>query len=921
MVQRRHLLTLLLLAAASLSQAIPFWLDSPSGRSNPNDRHNPHYKSPTPALPHTFTSTPSNTVSPTQTPTATASPTPTLTPTQTQFLTPTPTFTITATLSASPSSTVSPTMTASPTASPTPVGVPVPCNGVAMTVDGVLNETVYGEATPIPILASDCSYGTGCGSTDTSANAQVRAVWNNTGLWIGVTVKDPGTLYANPGAPWNGSGVEIFLDVNGTRAGYNSGTGNYLDPNTYQWAIPYNAASVVQYHNPAAKAIQAASQAAPGVGYTLEVQILWANLGVPAPAVGSFSGLDVAVDVADLAGTGREHTIVAYNGSFNAFDQAPAQWGYLQYQACNSFTATNTPVVTATPTSTNTPFFTPTLTPTTAPTPVTRGATEPYTEYEAEAGTTTGTVIGPSTQMWMNGGTLATEMAAESSGREAVKLTAGQSVQFTATQACNSIVVRYIIPDSAGGGGISAKLGVYVGGSFNQELNLTSGYSWDYGANLNYTQTGGVNVPGYNENPSGGSAFHLYDEVHALLGVEVAAGTTVSLQVTGADTAAYYIIDLVDLEEVGPALSMPGGFTSITSAPYNAVGDGVTDNTTAIQNCVNAHANVWIPAGNFACLTGSINVPGGRTIRGAGMWRSTLSGYYATFNLGGDSEVFSDLLMSGNTSNRDDFSNDCAFNNGGGTGTSLTNIWMEHYKVGWWMGGGGNLSSNVLVTGCRIRDLYADGLNANVGSSGVTVTQCNFRNTGDDSLASWSQSGNPANNNITFTFNTIQAPWRADGIAIYGGSNYTITDNLVSDTLNQSGIMVQQGFGSNGFGGINTISRNTLTRCGALYSGTKYGAFMFWANQASINGTFNLDSLLINNATYAALQFDGANAINGVSVSNTQINTPGTYGVQAFNSASGTANFTGTAVTAPGTSGSINLTSMVWNKDGTDVGW
>jgi hypothetical protein len=944
MTQRRTLFALLLLAAASLSQAFPFWLDSPS-RRNPHDPRSNLYKKLTPLVPPT--PTPSNSVSPTPTPaltatptaTQTASPSPVYSPTSsaspTQIVSPTdsPTASMTLTPSqsatASPSFTVSPTFTASPTATPTPLAVPVPCNGVAMTRDGVLNETVYGEATPIPILATDCSYGTGCGSTDTSANAQVRVVWNSTGLWLGITVSDPGTLYANTGAPWNGTGVEIFLDVTGARAGYNTGTNNYVDPNTYQWAITYNSAAVVQYHNPATKTILAASQVVPGVGYTMEVQIPWANLGVAAPAVGSFSGLDVAVDVADTAGTSREHTIVAYNGAFNAFDHAPAQWGYLQYQACNSYTATNTPVVSPTPTYTYTPVVSATSTPTSVPTPNTRGATEPYTEYEAEAASYTGALVGPSSLMSINGGTLAMEKAAEASGRECVELTAlGQYVQFTTTQPCNSIVVRYSIPDSAGGGGINRTLSCYVNGAFNQELPLTSVYSWEYGSNLNYPYSSGVNTPGYNETP-GPKAFHLYDEVHALLGVEVPAGQTVTLQVGPSDTAGTYDIDFVDLEEVAPALSMPGGYVSITAPPYNAVGDGATDNTAAIQACVNANSQVWIPAGNFACNSGSINLPANRTLRGAGMWYSTLSGYYATLNLGGNNDVFSDFLLSGGTTNRDDGSNDCGFNNGGGSGSSVTNVWVEHEKCGWWMGGGGVLSNNVTVSGCRFRDLYADGINVNVGSSGVTVTQCNFRNTGDDALASWSQSGSPSNNNNTFTFNTIQNPWRADGIAIYGGSNYTITDNLVSDTLNQAGIMVQQGFSSNGFGGTNHILRNTLTRCGALYGGTRYGALDFWANQGSIGGTWIVDSLEIDNPTYEGIQFAGSgsaaspNAVNGVTMSNTTVNTPVTYGVQVFSGTSGTATFTTTVVTnGPGPPPwSLNSGAMVLNKDGTDVGW
>jgi len=69
-----------------------------------------------------------------------------------------------------------------------------------------------------------------------------------------------------------------------------------------------------------------------------------------------------------------------------------------------------------------------------------RGAVVPWIEYEAEAMETNGMVLPPSRTF--------TAVAAEASGRQAVKLTqAGQYVKFTNQSASNSIVVRYSIPD------------------------------------------------------------------------------------------------------------------------------------------------------------------------------------------------------------------------------------------------------------------------------------------------------------------------------------------------------------------------------------------------------------------------------------------------------------------------------------------
>ncbi len=102
-----------------------------------------------------------------------------------------------------------------------------------------------------------------------------------------------------------------------------------------------------------------------------------------------------------------------------------------------------------------------------------RGADVPFVEQEAENAVTNGTIIGPSTQAYT--------LAAEASGRSAVSLAPGQYVQFTLPSAANAINVRYSIPDSATGGGITAPLDVEVNGNYHRTLTLTSQYSWLYG--------------------------------------------------------------------------------------------------------------------------------------------------------------------------------------------------------------------------------------------------------------------------------------------------------------------------------------------------------------------------------------------------------------------------------------------------------
>src|SRR4051794_36653629 len=101
-----------------------------------------------------------------------------------------------------------------------------------------------------------------------------------------------------------------------------------------------------------------------------------------------------------------------------------------------------------------------------------RGASVAFAEQEAENAATDGAVIGPDRTAYT--------LAAEASGRRAVRLTPGQYVEFTLPAAANAITVRYSIPDAPGGGGITAPLDVKAGGGPKRTMTLTSRYSWLY---------------------------------------------------------------------------------------------------------------------------------------------------------------------------------------------------------------------------------------------------------------------------------------------------------------------------------------------------------------------------------------------------------------------------------------------------------
>jgi hypothetical protein len=80
-----------------------------------------------------------------------------------------------------------------------------------------------------------------------------------------------------------------------------------------------------------------------------------------------------------------------------------------------------------------------------------------------------------------------------------------------------------------------------------------------------------------------GSTRDYFDEAR-LKNLSINAGDSVRLEVDSDDSASYYIIDLVDLENIGSALTQPAGSRSMMS--YGAVGNGTNDDTAAIRSCL-----------------------------------------------------------------------------------------------------------------------------------------------------------------------------------------------------------------------------------------------------------------------------------------------------------------------------------------------
>jgi hypothetical protein len=452
------------------------------------------------------------------------------------------------------------------------------------------------------------------------------------------------------------------------------------------------------------------------------------------------------------------------------------------------------------------------------------GAVTPFTSYEAEAGTLGGgativSLTAPPTTAYSS-------PELEASGHAYVALNAmGQSVLWTnnTSQSVTAINLRSCIPDAPAGGGITSTIDLYVDGAFRQAFSVNSLQNYCYeGTNYN-GQT--------DKNPADGDPRGFWNDTHAFItGNPVAPGHTISFQMDAANTAAFYYIDVVDLEAPSTALAQPSNSLSIVT--YGAVSNDISvDNTSAINNCFRAAKSqgetAFIPPGTyyFSADKGGLNASG-ITITGAGPWYSTLYRVTPAGNTQGVANIItttsctiSNLSLDCNAPSRAGNLNNGAVNSSG-TNWVVDDVWIQHVTSAFWCAGVNGIARN-----CRVLSTWADGGNFNNVQSadgiGMNLTYSNqfVRGTGDDAMAinSVNTNGNThytIMSNITYVNNTALCSWGGKCMGLYGGINDVVTNNLLCDSPRYMGLGVMR-FGVNGSDLLSaTVTGNTLLRCG-----------------------------------------------------------------------------------------------------------
>jgi hypothetical protein len=301
-----------------------------------------------------------------------------------------------------------------------------------------------------------------------------------------------------------------------------------------------------------------------------------------------------------------------------------------------------------------------------------RGAHQmPYRRYEASSSSIGGgaTMLAPS---------YAQAVAhSEATDRTCASLSAANSyVSWTTTASGRGLVMRVSIPDGQNG-----TLGLYVNGSFVQNIAVTSKWAYQYFAKPGQ---GDPNIPSNSPNPNATIRMR-FDEVRVLLANSIPSGATVRIQKGG--DGINYLVDFIELEDV-PAQVAFNSATMRSVTEWGAIPNDGQDDINAFNSArlamQNSTQSLYIPAGTWN-LGQTWHIQTNISIQGAGMWYTTI--YFSNPSTGGivgngDNVRLRDFYMNTENSTRAEYK---GLTGGYGNSSVIERLWVEHFETGAWI--------------------------------------------------------------------------------------------------------------------------------------------------------------------------------------------------------------------------------------------
>lgn len=544
----------------------------------------------------------------------------------------------------------------------------------------------------------------------------------------------------------------------------------------------------------------------------------------------------------------------------------------------------------------------------------TRGATFPYIRFEAETLAAEAGVIPAKGGTAFLGPTFTVNTPGiEASNRKCALLKnssdfiSWQVPSIPSNKNYRGFNLRFSVPDGNNGAGSNAQLRLEVkngSGIWTTSRTFTVNSKWAYQyfkplksigvcgdtstarVSLQCGEVVDTTLPMFSDPyncTSGGFRYkHMwFDEIHFLLNDALTSGKEFRLVKADTTTSNYYI-DFVELEEVDAPVTSLLNFSTFALNP-NETPEQRTKRLTDSLN-KNGNVNLLFQPGTYIFKRPHpdssgwikiINLNGKKTLRGAGIWYTTL--HFSSendnsveneanfenggfFNAGAQLD-FSDFSMNSDLTIRT--RRYSGFFGSQGSNGRIHDIWIDHFSTGMWVSKvGGSLlpTDGLIVSNMRIRNTYADGINLNSEVKNSLVTNCSFRNNGDDAMAFGpAETGSFLSNRNKFTFCTAENGMRAAGLAMVAGQLHEASFLKIKECqggMRFCSVNDGRGFDTTG-GGVTKVNDVDVIGCGSQYGvfTEPRGAIDFVVGDVSDVTNLRFSNIDIKNSPGDALYF------------------------------------------------------------------